>query len=177
MRWVLIVAGVLAALLVLLLFIGRALPRTHLVTSHIRLAQPPDTVWAAVRNLGGVAAWWPEVKQVERVENPDGKERWRETLGHDFAMTLLIEEDEPPRRFKARIEDQPGAAFGGWWVYEVAPAPGGGSDVWVHEEGWVSNPIFRVVSRVMGYHRTMDSYLTALGRHFGETVVPDHVPH
>lgn len=174
MRWVAIVGGILIALLVLMLFVGRALPRTHLVTSHIRLAQPPDTVWAVVRNLGGVASWWPEVKRVERMESSDGKERWRETMGQDFAMTLVISEDEPPRRFKATIEDEPGAAFGGSWVYEVAPAPGG-SEVWVHEEGWVGNPVFRVISRVMGYHRTMDSYLAALSRHFGESAVPDHV--
>jgi hypothetical protein len=39
----------------------------------------------------------------------------------------------------------------------------------------VSNPVFRVVSRVMGHHRTLDSYLVALARRFGTTAGAEHV--
>jgi hypothetical protein len=45
--------------------------------------------------------------------------------------------------------------------------------VTITERGLVGNPIFRFVSRfVIGQTATMDSYLRALGKRFGEEVTP-----
>ena len=47
------------------------------------------------------------------------------------------------------------------------------SRVTITERGWVSNPIFRFVSRfVMGHTSTLDAYLRALGKHFGSEPTP-----
>jgi hypothetical protein len=173
MRWILIVAGSLIGLLLLVTAAGLALPRNHRVTSRIRLSQSPDSVWATIRDVGQVATWWPDVKQVERLEDAGGKERWRESLGGGMALVLLIAEEAAPSRLRTVIEDT-GAPFGGEWLYQIT-ADGNGSVVEVTEAGWVSNPIFRVVSRVMGHHRTMDGYLSALARRFGEAGRPEHV--
>lgn len=82
-------------------------------------------------------------------------------------MLLEVVEDDPPRRLVGRIVDT-GAPFGGSWTYQVTPVDGG-SRVSVTEDGWVSNPIFRFMARfVFGYHSTLDSYLRALGRRFGD---------
>jgi hypothetical protein len=172
MRWILIVAGSLIGLVVVVAAVGLALPRAHRVTSRLRLTQPPDSVWATIRDIGQVASWWPEVKKVERLEDPGGQERWRESLSGDLALVLLIAEESPPTRLRTVIEDT-GAPFGGEWIYQIFP-DGGGSILQVTEEGWVSNPVFRVVSRVMGHHRTMDAYLTALARRFGSSARPEH---
>lgn len=172
MRWVLIVIGALVAIVVIVALIGLMLPRTHLATSRLSLPQPPDTVWAAVRDFSQVASWWPDVKKVERLEDADGKERWRESLSGDMALNLRIEEETPPSRMRSVIEDT-GEPFGGEWVYSIS-AEGTGSVIEITEDGWVSNPIFRTVSRLMGYHKTMDSYLTALGKKFGATASPEH---
>lgn len=86
---------------------------------------------------------------------------------------MVVVEDDPPRRFVTEIIDK-GMPFGGTWTYEVTP-DGEGARVTITERGEVYNAFFRVISKVvMGHHGTMDSYLVGLGRHFGETVVPEH---
>jgi len=87
-------------------------------------------------------------------------------------------ESWPPAR-QSGLEDEskapPDAAFGGTWTYEVA-AVDGGSQVTITEDGWVANPLFRFLSHtVFGVHGTMDGYLKALGKRFGEAVTPEHV--
>lgn len=173
MRWVLIIIGALVGIVVIVALIGLLLPRDHRATSRLSLPQPPDSVWSTVRDFPQVAAWWPDVKKVERLEDVEGKERWRESLSGDMALTLRIEEERPPSRMRSVIEDT-GEPFGGEWIYSISP-DGSGSVIEITEAGWVSNPIFRTISRLMGYHKTMDSYLVALGRKFGVTASPEHV--
>ena len=173
MRWVLIVIGTIVALIVVIALIGLLLPRNHKAVSRLSLPQPPDTVWAAVRDFSQIATWWPDLKRVERLEDVDGKERWRESLNGDMALTLRIDEATPPSRLRSVIEDT-GEPFGGEWIYSIMP-DGAGSVIEITEDGWVSNPIFRTISLAIGHHRTMDSYLTALGRKFGVSAAPEHV--
>lgn len=175
MRWLLIVLGVLAGLLVLALVVGALLPRDHRVTSRIVLRQPPDSVWAAIRDLGGAPRFWPALRASERQPDPAGREVWRQTMTSGFAMTISVAEESPPGRLVTAIEAGPGAPFGGRWIYEIAPGPAG-TEVTVTEEGWVANPLFRLVSRVAGQHGTLDGYLRALGARFGEPAEPRHLP-
>jgi uncharacterized protein YndB with AHSA1/START domain len=165
----------LAAIVALLVIVGVTLPRNHRAASRLVLAYPPDSVWAVIRDLQGVASWWPEVRSAERLPDQVGQERVRQMLGNNFAMTLLVAESEPPRRLRTVIDAPPGAAFGGAWIYELTPA-GAGTEVRITEEGWVANPFFRLIARLMGYHRTLDSYLASLARHFGEAASPEHIP-
>jgi uncharacterized protein YndB with AHSA1/START domain len=174
MRWVVLAIAGLALLALLLTLFGLSLPRGHRVTSRVRLAQPPDSVWRVLRDFATITEWWSEVKRVERITRPDGRERWQESLGGGFAMVLLVQEDEPPRRLGTLIEASQDAAFGGTWLTEVSP-DGGGSTVQVTEEGWVANPLLRAMARIMGYRRTIDSYLIALAQRFGESRSPEHV--
>jgi hypothetical protein len=90
-------------------------------------------------------------------------------------MILIVTEERGPNLLRTTIDAPPGAPFGGTWVYELTPS-GGGTVLQITEEGWIDNALFRVVSRVMGYHRTLDRYLMALARRFGETAKPEHVP-
>lgn len=173
MRGLLVAGAVFLAVIVLVMVTGLFLSRTHRVTSRLALPVPPESVWSVVRDIGQLPSWWTDVKGVERVEQGDGKERWRETMGGDMRLVLRIEDAEPPRRMRSIIEDT-GEPFGGEWVYLVASAPGG-STIEITEDGWVSNPVFRVVSRVIGHHRTIDSYLAALARRFGAPARIEHV--
>jgi uncharacterized protein YndB with AHSA1/START domain len=174
MRWILLVLGAVVVLVVVLVVVGFRLPRGHRATSRIRLRQPPDSVWRVLRDIGGMAAWWADMKQVERLpDKGDGKERWRENLGGDFSMVLVVEREEPPGLLRTVIEAPATAPFGGSWTYRVIP-DGTGSRVEVTEDGWISNPVFRVVTRLMGAHRSLDGYLRALSRRFGESAEPEH---
>jgi len=171
-KWILVVGGVLVGLILLLTLVGLALPREHKVASRIPLRQPPESVYAVIRDLGAIPTWWPSVKQVSRRNDPQGREIWDETMGDGFEMGLEVTTAEPPSLLKTLIvgDDAP---FGGSWTIRIEPVPIG-STVTVTERGWVSNPIFRVISRLMGYHRTMDDYLKALGSRFGEQVSIQH---
>ncbi len=168
-----------AALLILALIAGLGawgaiLPREHTVRGRITLAAPPESVYNVMRDIRALPTWWHEVQSVEEVSGTDGFERWKETTD-GMAFTLIINTEEPPLRFTTRIDTTGSPGFGGMWTHEVALAPGGGTTVTITEEGWVGNPFFRVIMKLGGPYRTLDSYLVALGGRFGETVTPAHI--
>ena len=80
MKWLLIGIGGIAALIALMALVGMFIPRDHRATSTVTLRQPPDSVWKAVRDLGGIPAWWHEMKQSERLADRDGHEVWRQKV-------------------------------------------------------------------------------------------------
>lgn len=174
MKWVLIAVGGVVALIAVMALVGSFVPRDHRATSTITLRQPADSVWKVVRDLGAIPAWWQEMTQSERLPDRDGHEVWQQKAG-GFDMPLIIVESDPPRRLVTKIGAGEGAAFGGTWTYEITPVSGEGTRISVTEAGWISNPIFRFLSRfVFGYYGSLDGYLKALGKRFGETVKPAH---
>jgi hypothetical protein len=174
MQWILLLLGALFGLVVVLLIVGMLLPRAHRATSVLNLPKTtPAEVWAVIRDLGRVPEFWPDVRTSERKPDRDGKEVWVQTMKNGFALPLVIEEDSPPTRLVTRIAIEGKAPFGGTWIYEITGS-GTGSKVTVTEDGFIGNPLFRVVSRIMGYHSTLDSYLTALARRMGENARPVH---
>jgi uncharacterized protein YndB with AHSA1/START domain len=131
-------------------------------------------VWSVIRDLGGVTGWWPDIRRAERLPDTGGHEAWRHVMKQGFAMPVIVVESQAPRRLVTQIDSPPGAAFGGRWTYEIAPADSG-SRVSVTEHGWIANPIFRFMSRVVfGYYGTLDRYLKNLGKRFGQDVTPTH---
>lgn len=173
MKWVLIVVGALLGLVALMTLIGAFVPREHRATSTVTLRQPPESVWKVVRDLGGVPAWWPEIKESVRQPDKNGREVWRQKMS-GWDVPLIVLESTPGRRLVTQIDTSAGGAFGGTWTYELVP-DSGGTRISVTEAGWIGNPIFRFLSRfVFGYYGSLDGYLKALGKHFGEAVLPAH---
>lgn len=145
MKWVLIVFGTLAALSVLMALVGTVLPREHRVTSTIVLHQPLDSVWQILKDFRG-----------------------------DFDLPVIVVESTPPRRLVTQIDPKAKAAFGGTWTHELTPESGG-TQVRITEAGWIGNPVFRFLARFfLGYYGSLDGYLKALAKRFGETVRPVH---
>ena len=175
MKWILISVGAIIVVVGVIAAWGAMLPRAHVASSAITVRQPPDSVWAVVRDLGSVPTWWRDVKQSVRLPDEGGKERWEQQTGMG-PMRLEVAESQPPARLVTRIVTEPGDAdFGGTWTYMIVRA-NGGSRVIITEDGWVANPIFRFLSyQVFGVHGTLDACLTALGVRFGQTVVPEHL--
>lgn len=173
MKWVLIVIGAVLGLVALMVLIGAFMPRDHRATSTVVLRQPPDSVWKVVRDLGGVPAWWAEIKESVRLPDNNGREAWRQKAS-GWEVPLIVIESSPPRRLVTQIDTSAGGAFGGTWTYELTP-DSGGTRISVTETGWIGNPIFRFLSRFLfGYYGTLDGYLKALGKKFGEEVRPAH---
>jgi len=167
------IGGSLLGLAALVTVVGIFLPREHAATSAITLRQPAESVWAVVRDLEGTPRWWADATASTRVAADTGREVWRQTVG-GFDMDLVVVHATAPARMVTAIDAPPDAAFGGTWTYELTPADGG-TRVAVTEAGWIANPVFRVFALAGGHHRTLDAYLSALGRRFGEAVTPEHV--
>jgi uncharacterized protein YndB with AHSA1/START domain len=174
LRITLATLAVIAGLVAIAFVAGSVLPREHIATSTVTLRAPVDSVWAVVRDFRGMPAWWDELRSSERV-TAAGTERWRQNAG-GFQMELDVVTDSAPALLVTRIAGAPGAPFGGTWTYALVSVGGGGTVVTVTENGWIGPPPFRLMGRVFGLHATIDGFLIALGRRFGETVTPVHEP-
>ena len=167
MMWLLIVGAVMVGVLVAATLWGALLPREHHAQRTARIAQPPASVWAAIADPLAAASWHPDVRSVEPLPPQDGRQRWKE-IGSD-AVTYELVADEPPVRRVVRIADDT-LPFGGTWTYALT-GDGDGTRLTITEDGEVRNPLFRFLARyAFGHGGTMESYLRALGRRFGEDV-------
>jgi hypothetical protein len=168
MKWALIIIGVLAGIVVLITIIGALLPRDHVASTSASIPAVPEDVWDAITDVAA-APEWRDLKSVEVLSTPGKPLRWRE-VSRFGPITLEQEEAIPHQRFVGRIADTD-QGFGGTWTYEIEPLANG-SRVTITERGFVTNPLFRFMSRfVFGYYGTQESYLRALGKKFGEEVV------
>lgn len=167
----LIVVLVIVGMVLLVTVAGMLMPREHTASSEITLKQPVDSVYATLRDIGGMTKWWGDLKVSERVAGAPG-ERWRQESG-GFKMQLDVVDATPPTRITTKIVEEKGAPFGGVWVYALSPS-NGGTTVTITENGWIGPPPFRVISKLTGMNRTLDGMLVALGKRFGEDVKPVH---
>jgi uncharacterized protein YndB with AHSA1/START domain len=169
MKWTLIIIGVLVAVVAIVAIIGTMLPRDHVASTSATIPAPPESVWHAITDVAA-APQWRDVKSVEILSRDGEKFRWREVGGFG-PITFEQQEAVAPRRFVSRVADTD-QGFGGTWTYEIEPAANA-SRVTITERGFVTNPLFRFMSRfVFGYHGAQESYLRALGKKFGGTVTP-----
>jgi hypothetical protein len=128
-------------------------------------------VWTALTDRSAFPSWRRDVKRIELLPDAASHPSWREHGGHD-AITYVAETQEAPRRLVSRIADK-NLPYGGSWEYRIEPDGTSGSMVTVIERGSVYNPVFRFVSRFfMGHTSTIDSFLRALGKKFGNEPTP-----
>jgi hypothetical protein len=177
MRWALWIVGGLVAIVALVAIVGAMLPKGHVATRAARFRQSPDVVWRAITGYEDFPKWRPGVQSVTRMPDANGHMVWMEQMGVGWKAEEIpyeiMESEAPvgsaPGKLVARIAD-PKLPYGGGWTYEVS-AVDGGTFLRVTERGEVYNPIFRFVSRfVIGHTKSLEDYLNALGKKFGETV-------
>jgi hypothetical protein len=166
MKWILWIFVALAGLLILITLIGWLLPKEHVATRLGRYRQPPEAIWKAITDIDAMPSWREGLKSVKHL--PD-----KNVLPSHLEVTAMGEipmetvEMTPPRRLVSRIAD-PKLPFGGAWTFEITPT-GEGSTLRITENGFVTNPVFRFLSRfVFGYTGTIESYLKSLAKKFGE---------
>jgi len=174
MRTIRAVIFVLVALLALIVLvvvtIGAFLPQQHISTCAARFQQPPTAIWQAITEYEKFPAWRKDVLRVETLPEVDGKPVWRELDRHGGSIPFRVMVMVPPRVLVTRIAD-PKLPFGGTWTYEISSQADGGSLLRITEDGEIYNPIFRFAARfVIGYSRTQEQYLQALGTKFGQSV-------
>jgi uncharacterized protein YndB with AHSA1/START domain len=168
MKWALRVLGLVVALIATVFLIGSLLPKQHTATRAARFRKPPETVWSAITDYSKFPEWRKGVTQVEVLPSVNGQPSWREFDKYGHSLPFEIDESKAPQRLVTRIAD-PNLPFGGTWTYEFTPQVDGGTVLRITENGEVRNVFFRFVSRFfMGYTKTMEDYLDALGEKFGE---------
>jgi hypothetical protein len=164
MKWLLLVAAAIVALMLILVLVGLMLPKAHRATRIARFKQSPDAVFAAIT---GPQDWRPGIT-VSELPSDGGPRRWRELSRHG-SITFEEAASDPPRLYRSRIADKD-LPFSGTWTWEIT-ATEEGCTCRITEDGEVSNPVFRFMSRfVFGYTQTIDDYLNALGRKFNQPV-------
>ena len=146
MKWIMFFVLGLAAIIAAIAAVGAMLPRAHKASRTLRLHRAPAEVWPVV------------TQTAQRSSVP-----------------IDVLESNPPHRLVTRVRETE-RNFGGTWtitiVPVVAPSPGSAqaaSTVTITEDGWVANPIFRFMSRlVIGHHATMDGLLKQVAKTFNE---------
>ena len=167
MRWVFWILGGVAALIGLMAAIGAMLPRRHSATRMARFRASPEALYAV---LAGPPDWRTGVKSFGVLPDEDGRRRWWEEDTHGQKITYELVEEKPPARMATRIAGR-GLPFGGTWTFDITGAPGGGSDLRIHEDGEIYNVIFRFMARFFfGYTGSIEGYLRDLGAKFGQDV-------
>jgi uncharacterized protein YndB with AHSA1/START domain len=166
MKWILLGLAVIVAIAVVVVVVGALLPRDHRASRTLRVRRAPADVWALITDVGAFTTWRPDLKRVERRPDVNGRAAWVEDAG-GMSIPLETIESRPTERLVLRIAD-PKLPFGGTWTYIVKAAPEG-STLTITEDGFVSNPIFRFMSRfVFGHHATIDTYLKNVATKFNE---------
>ncbi len=170
MKMLFAVVAALVAVIALVLLIGAMLPSKHVASREITLRQRPGDVYAVVGDFAGAPAWRTDLKAVELLEPVDGRVRFRENSRNGL-ITYEVVEDIANQRLITRIVDRDLGYFGSW-TSEFMPADSG-TRVRITEDGEVPNVLFRFMSRfILGHTATLEAYLKALGRKFGEEVTP-----
>jgi uncharacterized membrane protein len=170
MKLALIILAIVFTIVAVVLGIGAVLPRNHVVSRQIVLHRSPDEIYESLRDFNTAPSWRSDLERVEMIATADNHVRFREHAKHG-AVTYDLVEDQPGKRVVTRIAD-PDLGYSGSWTYtftkEVA-----GTRVQITEAGEVSNILFRFMSRfVFGQSGTIEKYLIALGKKFGEDVSP-----
>jgi uncharacterized protein YndB with AHSA1/START domain len=163
-----ILAG-LALLVVVVIAVGAALPKAHTAKVRTVITAPPESVYAAIADVERATAWRSGLEKVEVLSrNPL---QWRETAEWG-TITFVRDEDAPPQRIVARIADE-SEGFGGTWTYELVESPGRGTALVITENGTVSNPVFRFLSKfVFGHYTSLETYARDLTKRFGGSTEP-----
>jgi uncharacterized protein YndB with AHSA1/START domain len=164
MRYLLIAAAILGALVLLIVVIGWSLPVKHTAASEVTINAAAGPLYDLITDVERYPQWRSSVERTERLSDSAGKTRFRE-VGSNGTILYEVEAAEPNRRIVTRIADR-SLPFGGSWTYELIPR-GSSTTLRITENGEVYNPLFRFVSRfVMGHTRTIDTYLQDVAKHF-----------
>jgi hypothetical protein len=163
MRWLILIAVAMVAVVLVVVLVGLMLPRSHRVTRMARFGQTPEAIFAAVigpQDWRGVT--------VTELASDGGARRWREQSGHR-SITFEEAASDRPRLYRSRIADK-NLPFSGTWTWEIT-ATADGCICRITEEAEISNPAYRFMGQlIFGYTRTIDDYLNALGKKFNEPV-------
>jgi len=149
----------IGGLIFLLVLSGYLLPKDHVASMERDFPSSPESIYKIIRDVPEYRNWRSGLKSVE-VESDT---IWTESDSHGNHIRYGIIEERSPNYLKTKIlsEDLP---FGGGWEFEISQNSLN-TKLKITEEGFVTNPLFRVLSKfVFGHDATMKTYLADLSR-------------
>lgn len=158
------VFGVIVLLLLiaggLIYFDGTRLPATHTVSVSGVVPAPQDKVFALITDVKDGSNWRPRVKSVITLQPDQGRDRWVEHYAYHQYMTFLAVQTVAPTLRQVKL-DEPRAAYGGTWTYELSPGPTPATtELKITEDGYINPPIYRfMMAHVMGPTKNLDDYM------------------
>jgi len=171
MKLILLIVVFVFIIVGVVLIIGALLPKNHVVSRQVILHRSPDETYRTVRDFSAAPSWRPDVERIEMIATADNHVQFREHAKHG-AVTYDLIEDQPGEKMVTRIADL-NLGYAGTWTYTFTKEAAG-TRVQITEAGEVSNIFFRFMSRfVFGQSGTIEKYLIALGKKFGEDVLPE----
>jgi hypothetical protein len=141
MKWLLIVLGVIAVLVVLIAVIGSRLPREHVASRTLRVRRTPQEVWAAVTQAAAASS-----------------------------VPVDVLEQDPPRRQVTRVKDTE-KMFGGTWTIAITPTPEGATLTITENGWVANPIFRFMSRFVIGHHATIDGVLKQVAGSLNEQAV------
>ncbi|MFD9910136.1 SRPBCC family protein [Streptomyces sp. NPDC059063] len=104
------------------------------------LSADPAAVYAVLERAEDYPAWWPQVREVTRVDDRSGTVRLRSLLPYDLVITAREARRDPGRGV---LEITMSGDLDGWARWTLTAAPAGGTLVRYDQEVEVRKPLMR----------------------------------
>jgi hypothetical protein len=168
-RWFGAAFGLLAFAALVAIAWGIGLPMDHTATCTATIAQGESVLFDVVENDAESPAWRTDVLRVVRLTDPAGRPIWLETDARGSSVRYLETEASRDQGMIVRSLDETSLPYSGRWEYSFQSAGAGRTTVTIVEHGTIFNPVFRLAAKYfVGYTSRMQTYLSDLGRKFGQ---------
>jgi hypothetical protein len=170
MKFIVIGFGLLAVFLGSVFIVGLLLPRQHKASAVASYRTSAEHLYSLIN---GSQEWRPDINHSESFTDDSGRQWMRESSRDGSTIAYEVLERVSPTVLRRRIATK-GLPYGGSWTYTLQHFDDH-TDVQITEDGEIYNPVFRFVARfILGYNRSVDDYLKALGSATGQEVEIRH---
>jgi len=146
MKWLIVVIGIIAALIIGLYFIGKSMPREHSATGERTYDVPVTKLWAVVTNVELYPHWRSDVRKVRSRSMEGNVLSWKEIYDGEDVLPFVVAEVDSMKKWVVKIDDSE-LPFGGTWTYTFEPVDGE-TKLTISEEGYVDNAFIRLLAGV-----------------------------
>jgi len=100
---------------------------------------PPDRVYAALADVDGYARWWPQVREIDRIDVDTGRVRIRSLLPYSLDLVLTRDAQNETHGILRVLVD---GDLHGWCAWQLTPE-GTGTRAVFSQEVEVASPMLR----------------------------------
>jgi hypothetical protein len=166
MKKFLVVAGVLVAIVAVVVVAGAGMETQHLVTRSRLFGAPPDRVWTALLSIRQLPFDRSDLKIMESPVEKDRLPPSIEVLGSPVRIEATAQ--MAPVKLVV-VTAEPDLAYSGSWTFTLAPE-GDTTRLKITEQADIkSKPLRFVVGRILGEDVLLEGIFRAINRKLGET--------